>query len=68
MQWLADLLAIAYFSVMLWGLHPEERRIAIAFVPFSAVAEYLFSQVFDLYLYRLDMVPLYVPFWSCHFI
>ncbi len=61
-QWLAGLLAIAYFLVMFWGLRPEERRIALVFVPFSAVAEYLFSQVFDLYLYRLGMVPLYVPF------
>ncbi|NEQ95320.1 MAG: hypothetical protein F6K30_01070 [Cyanothece sp. SIO2G6] len=61
-QWLADWMAIAYFTVMLWGLKAEERRIAIIFVPFSALAEYLFSQVFDLYLYRLDMVPLYVPF------
>lgn len=61
-QWLADGLAIAYFGLMLWGLRPQERWIAIAFVPFSAVAEYLFSQVFELYLYRLGMVPLYVPF------
>ncbi|MEM8640265.1 MAG: hypothetical protein AAGG51_15820 [Cyanobacteria bacterium P01_G01_bin.54] len=61
-QWLADLIAIAYFVVMLWGLSTEEQWIAVIFVPFSALAEYLFSQVFDLYLYRLDAVPLYVPF------
>ncbi|MEO0408452.1 MAG: hypothetical protein AAF289_13975, partial [Cyanobacteria bacterium P01_A01_bin.135] len=61
-QWLANLLAIAYFCLMLWGLWPQERWVAIAFVPFSAVAEYLFSQVLELYLYRLGIVPLYVPF------
>ncbi|NJN23775.1 MAG: hypothetical protein HC810_04455 [Acaryochloridaceae cyanobacterium RL_2_7] len=61
-QWLADLVAIAYFALILQGLTREERRIAIAFVPFSAVAEYIFSQVLKLYIYRLEMVPLYVPF------
>ena len=62
MQWLADLCAIAYFLIILQGLNAEERRIALIFVPFSALAEYLFSQVFELYIYRLGMVPLYVPF------
>ena len=61
-QSLADAITIIYFLIMLWGLRPEEKLVAIIFVPFSAVAEYLFSQIFELYLYRLEDVPLYVPF------
>ena len=61
-QTIADILAIIYFFLMVLNLRREEQVMALIFVPFSAVAEYLFSLIFGLYTYRLEAVPLYVPF------
>lgn len=58
----ADGLAIAYFTLLLWALTPQQRLMALVFVPFSAIGEGIFSLLFGLYRYRLGMVPLYVPF------
>ena len=57
-----DLCAIAYFGLLLLALRPDQRLMALIFVPFSAVGEYVFSLLFGLYHYRLGEVPLYVPF------
>ena len=59
---LANIITISYFSMMLFGLTPRQRLMAIVFVPFSLVGEYVFSIVFDLYSYRLGYIPVYVPF------
>ncbi|MBX2865766.1 MAG: hypothetical protein KTR27_19615 [Leptolyngbyaceae cyanobacterium MAG.088] len=58
----ANLVIISYFMLLLFGLRPEQRLMAMIFVPFSAIGECIFSLVFGLYIYRLEMVPLYVPF------
>lgn len=60
-QAIADVLAGLFFLLLLWGLDAQERLMALIFVPFSAIAEYLFSPIWEVYLYRLDQVPLYVP-------
>jgi hypothetical protein len=60
-QILADSFAAVFFVCLLWGLDTKERVMALIFVPFSALAEYLFSSVFGVYTYRLETVPLYVP-------
>lgn len=57
----ADILAVLFFLGLLTVLDPEERLMALVFVPFSALAEYLFSSVLEVYIYRLEFVPLYVP-------
>lgn len=51
-----------YLLLMLRGLRAEQRRMALIFVPFSALGEYLFSLVFQLYRYKFGDVPFYVPF------
>lgn len=61
-QPLANVVIISYFLILLFGLRPEQRLMALIFVPFSAIGECIFSLVFGLYIYRLEMVPLYVPF------
>ncbi len=43
-------------------LKPRQQLVLALFVPLSALGEGLFSLVFGLYRYRLDGVPLYVPF------
>ncbi|GAB4536303.1 MAG: hypothetical protein Tsb0014_23950 [Pleurocapsa sp.] len=60
-QLLADALAVVFFGFLLWGLDANERIMALIFVPFSAFAEYLFSSVLEVYTYRLEAVPFYVP-------
>jgi hypothetical protein len=61
-QHLSNLAAPLYFLFVLAGLRPEQRLMALVFVPFSALGEYLFSLVFQLYTYKEGSVPLYVPF------
>ncbi|MGD1853197.1 MAG: hypothetical protein ACFB2W_03010 [Leptolyngbyaceae cyanobacterium] len=58
----ADVFIISYFLLLLFGLSPEQRLMALIFVPFAALGECIFSLLFGLYIYRLEMVPLYVPF------
>jgi hypothetical protein len=61
-QFLSNLAAPLYFLLVLTGLRSHERLMAIVFVPFSAVGEYIFSLVFQLYTYKFGAIPLYVPF------
>ncbi len=51
-----------YLLLMLSGLRPQQRLTALLFVPFSALGEYIFSLVFQLYAYKFGTVPFYVPF------
>jgi hypothetical protein len=51
-----------YLLLVLSGLRPDQRLMALIFVPFSAVGEYLFSLIFQLYQYKFGTVPFYVPF------
>lgn len=60
-QSIANLLAAIYFLGLLTVLDSQERIMAIIFVPFSALAEYIFSSILEVYTYRLETVPLYVP-------
>jgi len=61
-QLLGNLLAPLYFLLMLGALRAEQRLMAILFVPFSALGEFIFSLVFQLYTYKFGAVPFYVPF------
>lgn len=61
-QILSNLSAPLYFLWVLSGLRPHERLMAIVFVPFSALGEFIFSLIFGLYTYKFGGVPFYVPF------
>ena len=61
-QILSNLAAPLYFLLVLRGLRPDQRLMALVFVPFSALGEYLFSLVFQLYTYKAGSIPFYVPF------
>ncbi|MEM7794937.1 MAG: hypothetical protein AAF579_10880 [Cyanobacteria bacterium P01_C01_bin.118] len=58
----ANVFIISYFLLLLFGLRPEQRLMALIFVPFAAIGECIFSLLLELYIYRLEMVPMYVPF------
>jgi hypothetical protein len=61
-QVISNLAAALYFLLLLGGLRAEQRIMALVFVPFSALGEYLFSLVFELYAYKFGTIPFYVPF------
>jgi hypothetical protein len=61
-QLLSNLAAPLYFLWVLSGLRADQRLMAVVFVPFSALGEFLFSLVFQLYTYKFGAVPFYVPF------
>ncbi|MBA3470747.1 MAG: tetratricopeptide repeat protein [Herpetosiphonaceae bacterium] len=61
-QILSNMAAPFYLLLLLRGLRPEQRLMALVFVPFSALGEYLFSLVFQLYTYKSGGVPFYIPF------
>ncbi|KAB8145947.1 hypothetical protein F8S13_02400 [Chloroflexia bacterium SDU3-3] len=58
----SNLAAPFYMLLVLFALRPEQRLMAVVFVPFSALGEYIFSLVFQLYRYTAGEVPFYVPF------
>ncbi len=61
-QIVSNLVAPLYLGLILFHLKAEQRLTVLIFVPFAAVAEYLFSLIFRLYTYKFDAVPPYVPF------
>lgn len=62
LQWLANLLVACYFAAMIWTLNdaPLVRMMLLA-VGLSGFAEVLCSMVLDIWIYKKDYVPLYVP-------
>jgi hypothetical protein len=61
-QILSNLAAPIYFVLILLGLREDQRLMAIVFVPFATIGEYIFSLILQLYAYKFGSVPLYVPF------
>jgi hypothetical protein len=61
-QWLSNDLAPLFLLLLVSRMSPHRRLQVGLFVPLSALGEILFSLVFGFYHYRLDAVPLYVPF------
>ncbi|ABX04895.1 MAG TPA: hypothetical protein DEF47_11205 [Herpetosiphon sp.] len=61
-QIISNIAAPLYFGLMLYHLRPDQRLIALVFVPFSALGEYVFSLLLELYSYKFEAIPIYVPF------
>ncbi len=61
-QIISNVAAPLYFGLMLYHLRPDQRLIALVFVPFSALGEYVFSLLLELYSYKFAAIPIYVPF------
>ncbi len=62
--WLQRGLGIATWGVLLIALHwftPLVRTQALVVVAFAAVIELVFSPTLEVYLYRFENVPAYVP-------
>lgn len=61
-QIISNIAAPLYFGLMLYHLRSDQRLIALVFVPFSALGEYVFSLLLELYSYKFEAIPIYVPF------
>jgi hypothetical protein len=61
-QILSNIAAPIYFLLVLLGLRTDQRLMAIVFVPFATIGEYIFSLILQLYAYKFGSVPFYVPF------
>jgi len=61
-QWLSNIVTPFFLAAVMSQLKPRQALVLALFVPLSALGEGLFSLVFGLYRYRLETVPLYVPF------
>ena len=59
---LVTLIVIIYFFAMLKTAESRLRRLMLIMVPLSYIGEIIFCNVLDMYDYREDRIPLYVPF------
>jgi hypothetical protein len=59
--WL-DLLTIGYCGMMFVVANPRLKRLMAIIMPLSFLGEVIFCEWLDFYQYRLDFIPIYVPF------
>lgn len=60
-QLLSNVMATLYLLLLLPSLQPIQRIMTLVFLPVAVVGEYVFSLVFQLYIYAEISVPFYVP-------
>jgi hypothetical protein len=61
-QLMLNVLMILAFAVMLYRANPRVRKLMIIAVILGFIGEHFFSKILGMYTYRLENVPLYVPF------
>lgn len=61
-QLMLNILMCLAFAVMLYRANPRIRKLMIIAVILGFIGEHFFSIVLGMYTYRLENVPLYVPF------
>lgn len=59
---ITNILVIAYFFFMLSAGDTTFRKLLIIMAPLSYFGEYLYCNIFDMYDYRGDEIPIYIPF------
>lgn len=61
-QTMLNILMVLAFAAMLYRATPRVRKLMIIAVILGFIGEHFFSKVLGMYTYRLENVPLYVPF------
>lgn len=61
-RFLSSLVVVSYFFFMLTKVDSRLRRLMIMMVPLSYLGEVFFCYGLEMYAYRLDYIPLYIPF------
>ena len=61
-QTMLNVLMVLAFAAMLYRANPRVRELMIIAVILGFIGEHFFSKVLGMYTYRLENVPLYVPF------
>ncbi|MCJ8324510.1 MAG: hypothetical protein HRU29_06380 [Rhizobiales bacterium] len=59
---IVTIIVISYFFLMLQAADSRLRRLMLVMVPLSYIGEIIFCNVLDMYDYRENRIPLYVPF------
>lgn len=62
--WAQRVLGLLTWLVLLWVVRPESATVRVqvaVVVAFATAVEYTFSPLLEVYVYRLDNVPAYVP-------
>ncbi|MGB6167369.1 MAG: hypothetical protein WBF52_07260 [Geitlerinemataceae cyanobacterium] len=62
MRWLLDLLTMGYCCLAFFHAQPKLKRLMAIIIPLSFLGEVIFSEWLELYTYRTDFIPIYVPF------
>lgn len=57
-----NVLMILAFFAMLYRANPRVKKLMIIAVILGFIGEHFFSRILEMYTYRLENVPLYVPF------
>ena len=60
-QWPVDIWCIGVFSYLFWNTDRKERIEMIAVLAFATPMELFFSEVWLIYEYQRDLMPLFVP-------
>jgi hypothetical protein len=61
-QLMLNILMILAFGAMLYRANPRVKKLMIIAVILGFIGEHFFSKILEMYTYRLENVPLYVPF------
>lgn len=61
-QFYLNILMITAFFILYYRSTPRTKKLMIYGVAIGFVGEHLFSRILGMYTYRLENVPLYVPF------
>jgi hypothetical protein len=62
MRWLLDLLTIGYCGLTIFYANPQLKRLMAIMIPLSFIGEVIFCELLEMYSYRTDFIPIYVPF------
>ncbi|ARV07447.1 hypothetical protein BTO04_12435 [Polaribacter sp. SA4-10] len=61
LQWLANLIMVVVFSIILFKVNPRIREQMLSAVLIAVAGEYAFSLGLGMYTYRLENIPHYIP-------
>ncbi|KQC01000.1 hypothetical protein [Pedobacter sp. Hv1] len=62
LRWLVNVSVIIFFCAFYYVSDVQLRKLMLIMVPLSYLGEWIFSKWFGWYTYRLEEIPIYVPF------
>ena len=62
LRWLVNISVVIFFCIFYYVSDFQLRKLMLVMVPLSYLGEWIFSKWFGWYTYRLEEIPIYVPF------